>query len=199
MNNAVKIFLIVLVSLGVGFFAGMEYKSYQVRSALKDVANEISNSFSNTNPPENQLPDESEKKITYINKPVGEEVILATIKFKVNNSSEKQTLSSGYGSPAIAKEGAKFVVIDLNITNITNTPFTFLPDDGFRLIDNKDRQFTTYGDTISKVQNYLDVRKLSPGIVENGVLVYEIPQDSISYSFAVGKGGTSEIYRVKLK
>src|SRR3989344_9170893 len=108
MNNAVKIFLIVLVSLGVGFFAGMEYKSYQVRSALKDVANEISNSFSNTNPPENQLPDESEKKITYINKPVGEEVILATIKFKVNNSSEKQTLSSGYGSPAIAKEGAKF-------------------------------------------------------------------------------------------
>lgn len=199
MNNKVKIIIIVLVSLGIGFFAGMEYKAYQVRSALQDAANEISNTFGNANPSENQLPDESEKNITYIDKAVGEEVVLATIKFKVNNSSEKQTLSGGFGSPAIAKEDAKFVVIDLSITNTTNVPFTFLPDDGFRLIDDKDRQFTTYGDTIGKVDNYLNVQELSPGIAESGVLVYEIPQDSTSYSFAVGKGGTSEIYRVKLK
>lgn len=199
MNNITKIILIVLVSLGVGFFAGMEYKAYQVRSALQDAASEISNIFNNANPSANKLPDESEKNITYIDKVIGEEVVLATLKFKVNNSSEKQTLSGGFGTPAIAKEGAKFVVMDLNITNTTNAPFIFLPDDGFRLIDDKNRQFATYGDTIGKVQNYFNVRELSPGISENGVLVYEIPQDSTSYSFAVGKGGTSEIYRVKLK
>ena len=199
MNNATKISLIILVSLGVGFFAGMEYKAYQVRSALQDAASEISNIFNNANPSANKLPDESEKNVTYIDKAIGEEVVLATLKFRVNNSSEKQTLSGGFGTPAIAKEGAKFVVMDLNITNTTNAPFVFLPDDGFRLVDNNGRQFATYGDTIGKIQNYFNVRELSPGISENGVLVYEIPQDSTSYSFAVGKGGTSEIYRVKLK
>lgn len=199
MNNKVKTIIIVLVSLGIGFFAGVEYKAYQVRSALQDAADEIFNTFNTADTSSNQLPDENEDSITYIDKSVGEEAVLATIKFKVNNSSEKQTLSGGFGSPAIAKEGAKFVVIDLSITNTTNASFTFLPDDGFRLIDDKDRQFTTYRNTIGKVDNYLNVRELSPGIAESGVLVYEIPQDSVSYSFAVGKGGTSEIYRVQLK
>lgn len=199
MNNTIKIILIILVSLGIGFFAGMEYKAYQVRSVFQDTANEISNSLGNANSSENQLPNESEENTIYIDKSVGGEVVLATIKFKVNSSSEKQTLSGSFGSPAIAKEGAKFVVIDMSVTNTTDAQFTFFPDDGFRLIDDKGRQFTTYGDTIGKTQNYLNVRELSPSIAEIGVLVYEIPQDSTSYSLAVGKGGTSEIYRVKLK
>ncbi len=199
MNNTIKIIIIILVSLGIGFFAGMEYKAYQVRFALQDITDEVSNVFNTTDQSESQLPAENEENITYIDKTIGEEVILATIKFKVNNSSEKQTLSGSFGSPAIAKEGAKFVVVDMSITNTTNAPFTFFPDDGFRLIDDKNRQFTTYEDTIGKTQNYLNVRELSPGITETGILVYEIPQDSTSYSIVVGKGGTSEIYRVRLK
>ena len=199
MNNTIKIIIVILVSLGIGFFAGMEYKAYQVRSVFQDVADEVSNVFNTTDQTENQLPAENEENISYIDKTIGEEIILATIKFKVNNSSEKQTLSGSFGSPAVAKEGAKFVVIDMSVTNTTDAPFTFFPDDGFRLIDDKNRQFTTYGDTIGKAQNYLNVRELSPGIAETGILVYEIPQDSTSYSIAVGKGGTSEIYRVKLK
>ena len=199
MNNTIKTTLIILISLGIGFFAGMEYKAYQVRSALQDVANEVSNTFSSPNEEGNKLPDEKEEDFTYIDKTIGEEIVLATIKFKVNSSSEKQTLGGSFGSPAIAKEGARFVVIEMNVVNITDAPFTFFPDDGFRLIDNNGRQFTTYGDTIVKVENYLNVRELSPGIMETGVLVYEIPQDSSSYSLVVGKGGTSEIYRVKLK
>lgn len=199
MNNTIKIIIIILVSLGIGFFAGMEYKAYQVRSALQDVADEFSNVFNTADQSENQLPAENEENITYVDKTIGEEVILATIKFKINNSNEKQTLSGSFGSPAIAKESAKFVVIDMSITNTTDAPFTFFPDDGFRLIDNKNRQFTTYGDTIGKTQNYLNVRELSPGIAETGILVYEIPQDSTSYSISVGKGGTSDIYRIKLK
>jgi hypothetical protein len=67
------------------------------------------------------------------------------------------------------------------------------------LIDDKDRLFDPYSNTIGNVKNYLDTRSLAPGIVENGVFVYEIPQDSASYSFLIGKGGTSEVYRIKLK
>lgn len=195
----VKIILIVLISLGVGFFSGMEYKAYQVRSAFQEATNEISNTINGVNQEENKLTDEKDKNFTYIDKLVGEEIVLATIKFKINSYSEKQILSGGFGSPAIAKEGAKFVVINLNITNTANASFVFPLDGGFRLVDNKDRQFNTYGDTIGKVQNYLNFRELSPGVAETGVLVYEIPEDSTSYSLVVGKGGTSEIYHVILK
>lgn len=202
LKNTKGLMLLLVVVLTVGFFAGMEYKAYQVRKALNEATEELSEGitdiFDGGDEDANSASRQIEKS-TVIQKIIGEDIQLATIKFKVSNSSEKQTLSGGFGSPAIAKEGAKFVVIDLSITNTTNAQFTFLPDDGFRLIDDKDRQFTTYGDTIGKVNNYLNVRKLSPGIVESGVLVYEIPQDSTSYSFAVGKGGTNEIYQVVLK
>jgi hypothetical protein len=111
MNHTIKVVIIGLISLGIGFFAGMEYKAYQVRSAFQSTANKI---FNTADTSSDQLPDEKETNIAYVDKSVGEEVVLATINFKVNNYGEKQTLSGGFGSPAIAKEGAKFVVVDLN-------------------------------------------------------------------------------------
>jgi hypothetical protein len=53
--------------------------------------------------------------------------------------------------------------------------------------------FETYEDTIGSVDNYLSVIELSLGRAEDGVLVFEIPQESDSHSFAVGKGRTNEI------
>jgi hypothetical protein len=188
-----KFIIFVLVSLVLGFFAGMEYKAYQIRSALKDLGNEISNVFGAGN-----LSNKEVDEMTFIDKLIGDEISLATIKLKINSFTEKQTLSGGFGSPTVAKQGTKFVVLDIDITNITNEPFNFFTN-GIRLIDDKDRLFDPYSNTIGNVKNYLDTRSLAPGIVENGVFVYEIPQDSASYSFLIGKGGTSEVYRIKLK
>jgi len=130
---------------------------------------------------------------------VNEEIVLTTIIFKINSVEEKQILSTRYGTPRVAEENTKFIVIDMSITNTTNSEFTFFPDDGLRLIDNRERQFTTYADIIMSVDNYLNVRKLSPSIKETGVLVYKIPKDAESYSLIVGKAGTNEIYKVILK
>lgn len=184
----------LIVGLAIGFFLGMEYKAYQVRSAFEKA-------FDTSSEPEKQsIVKESEKKESeIIEKRIGDEIELATLKFKVNRAEEKQILSSDYGTPEVAKEGAKFVAIDLNVTNTTDTKLTFYPDDGFRLVDNKGREFTTYPNTIGAVNNYLNVRDLSPSISENGVMVYEIPQDAKSYSIMTGKAGTSQIYKVVLK
>lgn len=128
---------------------------------------------------------------------VGDNIILSTIKFKVNSVREQQTISSKYSS-ASAREGTKFVVVDLSITNTTKTGFYF-PAEAFVLTDNKDRKFKTYNDTIGNIDNYLNVQELSPSIPEKGVVVYEIPTDATSYSFMVAKSGTSDIYQIKLK
>jgi hypothetical protein len=134
-----------------------------------------------------------------VEKKVGDEIVLTALKFKVNSVEEKQTISSGYGSPKTAKTGAKFIIIELTVTNITNTDFTFYPDDGFRLVDGQKREFTTYPDTIGGIDKYIISRKLSPSVSESGFIVYEIPSDATSYSLVAGKTGTKELYKVLLK
>jgi len=69
----------------------------------------------------------------------------------------------------------------------------------YKLEDNFDRQYSTYSDSIGSVDNYLNVRTLSPGVKENGNIVYEIPSDSTGYSLLVLKAGTNETYKIVLK
>lgn len=174
--------IVIIVGLFIVFFIGSEYRAYQVRKAIKDVFNNESG--------------EPAKNKKIIEKKVGEEFELATIKVKVNGVEEKQVISSQYGSPAIAKENAKFVVLNLDITNITKDTFMLLDD--IPLIDSQERIYGNYT-AIGAIDNYLDVRELSPSITENGVMVYELPNDATSYALAIDKGGTNERYMVKLK
>ena len=131
-------------------------------------------------------------------KGVGDEIVLATIKFKVNAVTERQTISNQYGSSASAKDGTKFIVVDITITNLTKSGFLF-PAEAFMITDNQDRKFETYRNTIGNIDNYLNVRELSPSIPEKGVVVYEIPTDATNYSFIVAKSGTNEVYKIILK
>jgi len=173
----------IVVGLILIFFIGSEYRAYQVRKAFSDVFNtDVTATKKNTN---------------IIEKRVGEEFELATIKVKVNGAEDKSVLSSQYGSPAVAKENSKFVVVNLDVTNITKDTFTFGVE--VNLTDTQERTYETYSDTIGNIDNYLDVRDLSPSITENGVLVFELPNDATSYAFAIDKAGTNDRYMVKLK
>lgn len=132
-----------------------------------------------------------------IQKVKGEEITLATVKLKVNGVEEKQTISSTYGTSKNAKEGAKFIVVSLDITNITNKTFSFPPSP--IVVDNKGREFKAYSESIGSIDNYLNYRDLSPSIKETGYLVYELPTDSTNYNLVIGKTGTNELYQILLK
>jgi len=129
-------------------------------------------------------------------KGLGDEIVFETIKFKINAVREQQTIIPKYGNNIIAKEGAKFIVVDMSITNITKVGFDF-PNDAFVLVDNQDRQFNFYSD--STVDNSLNWRQLPPSISERGVIVYEVPADATSYFVRVIKSGTNEVYKIILK
>jgi hypothetical protein len=201
-DSRIKIALAVVLIFIIGFFAGMEYKAYQIRSAIGEAVGEMADAFNEGFNIEEEVKEEEEKSqpaTEFVDVVVGDLVELATLKFTVNKVTETQTVSGTFGSPKIAKNGAKFVLLDVSITNTTNSEFDFNTDDGFRLIDDGEREFSEYGDSIGAIENYLSWRTLSPGITERGTLIYEIPSDANSYSWAVGKGGTNQIYRVKLK
>ena len=184
--------IILIVGLIVGFVAGMEYKAYQVRNAVYDSLGNLSNSLSQTS--ETAV----EEEPVVVNKSIGQDIELATIKFRVNDVKEQQIVSSKYGSPEVASKDAKFVVIDVDFINITSEPFYFQAD-GFVVVDNLDRIFNPYGHTIGNIDNYLEMRELSPSIMENGKVVFEIPSDAVSYTLNIGKAGTNELYVVTLK
>ncbi|HLD63822.1 MAG TPA: DUF4352 domain-containing protein [Candidatus Peribacteraceae bacterium] len=180
----------IIVSFILGFFVGMEFKAYQLRQTLSEVSNIFSNDFDSE-------PLNKEESV-FINKEVGQEVALATISFTVNSVKEETSLSGGFGTPTVAGQGAKFVIIDMTVANTTNSSYSFFPE-GFILIDDQEREFDAYADTIGNIENYLDVRNLAPSIPETGFIVYEVPENAINYNLVIGKAGTNEIYQIKLR
>lgn len=188
--------LIVAIIFGLGFVSGMEYKAYQIRSAIGKAFN---NAATSPNPTPVSVVEEAKKEMIVINKAIGDDVTLATINIKINTSEETKTLSNKYSSPKVAKEGTKFVVINLDVTNSTKGEYTLAPDDVFLLVDNQKREYRTYNDSIGAIDNYLNYKTLSPSIKQTGFLIYEIPEDAMSYSLVTSKAGTSELYIIKLK
>lgn len=202
MKNSSKLVaaLGIIVALVVGFFGGMEYKAYQVRSAIQQALSQINNPASSpTSNPSNQSQNTPATSTqSFIDEPIGQDVALQTLSFKVISSIEQSYLQSSFGSPTGADAGAKFVVVTLSVTNLTNANFT-LPFNAFVLLDSQGRAFQPYQNTIGSVDDYLAETQLAPGIAKQGVFVYELPLDSTSYSLVVGKGGSDALYRVKLQ
>ena len=139
-----------------------------------------------------------EDNMTVFKKAVGDEITFATIKLKVNSVKETNSLSAEYSEPTVAAEGAKFVVLNVDVTNITNSEFDLGIDDMI-LVDNKGREFNTYPDAMFAIDDSMDYRTLAPSIKESGKLVYELPLDASSYFLPMGKSGTDELYEIILK
>jgi hypothetical protein len=188
--------LIVTIIFGIGFVSGMEYKAYQIRSAISQAFNSNNTSISPT--PVSTV-EEAKKEDVLINKAIGDEIVLATGNIKVNKVEEAKSISSQYSTPKVATEGTKFIVINLDVTNTTKSEFSFSPDDVFLLVDNQKREYHTYNDSIGSIEDYLNYKSLSPSIKVTGNLVYELPEDASSYSLVTSKSGTKELYLIKLK
>jgi hypothetical protein len=187
----IVILLIIVASLAVVFFAGMEYKAYQIRKAMSQVFNV--DTMTNTI---NENDAEARKDYKYIEKSIGDEIQVATIKFKIKETSEAQIYNIAFGDPLVAKEGAKFVIVNIDVTNTTKETFYNSTDFGF-LIDDKERIFSSNKEFLGTDKGIAG--DITPDIKKNGDVLFEIPSDAVNYSFNLGKAGTKDVYRIKLK
>ena len=199
MNKNTVLIIVAVVMLGIEFFAGMEYKAYQLRKIFSEGDAQIEKASNAVFKDESVMEEAKKEDFNEIVKSMGDEVEMATLKFKINKVEEQQTISSSYSSPKVAKEGTKFVVLDLDVTNTTNSSFSFYPDEGFTLVDDKKREFQPYDETIGSIENYINSRELSPSVMESGVLVYELPNDSTSYKLVAFKAGSKDMFSIVLK
>ena len=180
----------------------MEYQKYLIRSALADI-------FSGPNPfskesPSNDKNEEDSKELgfmekvkkenTVIEKNIGDEVELATFKVKVLEVQEMKVVNRSFGSPVVAPEGSKYVVLKVELTNLTKETFKY--DGSGALVDQQERVFTR---ELVGGSNEILYDDLKPSIKVSGNLFHIMPEDASSYNWVMLKAGTNEAYRIKLK
>lgn len=208
MNKHIILYpIVIIISLAIGFFAGEEYKAYQIRSAFQQAfsgnVTTTQNPTSGIQPtitpyvqPTSTLEGELNSGSNLIVKKVGDIVTLATMDLKIISSEEQQSISGNYGSPEVANEGTKFVIVQLTVTNTTKSQYDF--PDNFLLKDSQKREYSPYS-SIGKIDKYISMRTLKPSIPETGFSVYQVPKDSVSYSLFIGKAGSKDIFQIILK
>lgn len=129
---------------------------------------------------------------------VGETANFQSVSLKVNSSKTTKTTSSSYGSPIFAEQGTKFVIINLTVTNTTQNSFIYNP---FVLVDQKDRTYSSYENTIGNLDDYLDGATLSPSVPKTGMAMYQIPEDSKTLRLGgqIGNSGKAQFVQFEVE
>ena len=124
--------------------------------------------------------------------PAGQVVELATIKMAITGCEEVDKLTAEYHDPDIAQEGTKFVVLTVEIENITKSILDFSND--FNLYDSQGREYQPYWDAFWYFDETFSYTELAPNIKTTGAFVYHVPADAQGYYLITAKSGTNEAY-----
>ena len=127
---------------------------------------------------------------------IGETVKFTTLDLRVNNVKESKEVGGKYGK-STASDGAKFVVIDITITNNTKQQMEFSGE--FLLIDEHDREYELHDDATFNMDDYIYYKDIGAGLSKSGTLVYEVPDNSNEYILLGGVQGENYYNVVNLK
>ena len=83
-STKLTLIVIVLVSLVIGFFGGMEYKAYQVRSALRQAFSQVNIPATSASQTQNVAGTTSTQN--FIDELIGQNIVLQTLSVKVISS-----------------------------------------------------------------------------------------------------------------
>lgn len=127
--------------------------------------------------------------------PYGEVEQLATLSLRVNGIEKTETISDVLFGTTQSKENTVFVLVDVSVTNTTNSTFTLYPN-GILLSNHNGVTYdvfqATSGGAIGMEKRAIDGRDLGNGIEERGVIVYEVPNDFMPYALKIEKLDTTE-------
>lgn len=124
--------------------------------------------------------------------PVGQVLELTTIKMVITGCEEVDKLTAEYYSPDIAQEGTKFVILTVEIENITTSTLDFNND--FCLYDSQGREYQPYSNALWYFDETFIYTELAPNIMTSGTFVYHVPADAQDYYLTTVKSGTNEAY-----
>lgn len=160
--------------------------SCNIAKAMESFGNEFSNDGSGSSEPVEEY--------VWYDVPAGQVLELATIKMAITGCEETSKLTAEYLEPDVAQEGTKFVVLTVEIENITKSTLDFNND--FCLYDSQDREYQPYSDALWYFDETFSYTELAPNIKKTGTFVYHVPTDAQGYYLTTAKSGTNEAYRL---
>lgn len=190
MNKNIICLVILLLVWALCFFAWMEYKSYQVRTAIQEW---FKNTFWEN---KEAIKTEEKKESVRIDKNIWDKIILNTVELIVNKSEEKTNLEPSFWDKTITpKQWAKFIKLEVNVKNITQNPFY----DSFEDLFLQDSAWNNYSakSCAWEIKDCIS-RDFQPWIEEKWNIFYEVPETATSFYLTVWKWGTNETYFIKL-
>lgn len=134
---------------------------------------------------------------TYEDVPAGQTLELATIRLAITGYGETNTLESDFFDPAVAQDGTTFVVLDVDVENITKNTMEF--DNDLCLYDSQGREYKPYDDAYMYMDEPFNYTELAPNIRKSGNFVYQVPADAEGCYVLALKAGTNEAYRMYVK
>ena len=178
-----------------GYFLGKAADAYQIMRKLGlGISNKNLYQISVNQNYINKEEVVSVKDREYITAGVGEEVTFATVKLKIPSIKEEYFIS-GSGGTKVSNINKSFLVMDLEIQNITKQQIDFDPN-GFILIGTHiDEGFLVYKDAKNYIDNTFQGGKIEPGVKKTGVLVFEVqPFNETNYWLFLDVLGTNKTY-----
>lgn len=134
--------------------------------------------------------------------PAGESGQLNTLSLRVHGFETTDTIKGALFGTTQAKESTTFVLVDVSVTNTTNSTFTLYPS-GIVLVDRDGATYdifqSTSGGAIGLEDRAIDGRDLGSRIEERGMIVYEVPKDFEPYAIEVEKADTNSTLVFELK
>lgn len=182
-RNGLIVFIVALLGTGaLGFWAGKEYKVREIRNAISEAFSEPADNTIQRSEAE-PLKDLDVAKVEQ-----GEAMKFTTIDVVFISAESTNMLVPEYGSPIIADEGTKFVVVRQRVTNTTKAEFTYevLP-----ILDSNDKMYSHDSDSFGYKDN-LAYETIAPGVPKTGVTVYRVPAETTDFTFGAAKGGSNQ-------
>ena len=184
-KTVIIVVLVAIVSLGLGFWTGYDYRTKEIEDAFTDA-------FGVENNEDEEAELESSDFVLY---EIGDTIEYATQTMRVNSARSSDTFTEEYRSPEIASENSKFVIIDMTVTNTLDSSFGFEP---YVLIDENDRMYSS-SDRLNSIQDGLMYETLSPDVPKTAKVVYEVPEDATSLKLGGRKGNDPDIHAVAIE
>ena len=142
---------------------------------------------------EEETQSETEEETVWHNVLPGTSIELATIKVTVLDTIEATSIV-GSDSTDKAQSGAKFIVMDIEVENITKDTIHF-DISNYHFVDSKERRFEPYDEDIWILGDTIHYADLAPNIPQRGYVVYQVPSDAAGYYLGIIKKDTTDGYR----
>lgn len=170
-------------------------------TVFKEMADSFNSADTSTNTTDNDIDsfsleksqDEDIDEENYIEVAAGDVIELASAKIKINSCKESKEISNSY-STTEAKEGTKFVQLEVTVENTTKKPFDF--DIDSQIIDDQGRTYSEFSDSFISADNYIKYRELSPNIPEVGTITFNVPEDSQNFYMPLVHAETNQVYHM---